>query len=257
MKMINDDVKRENRKALPKYLLILLGAAVFGGVLGFVTSFAEDLGAAETVTAGINAFLRSVGPWAIPVYSAVLLGAGFGLYCRAKRDFAAWDGDDEILMDGAEEKLNWTLLLSTLTLLLDFFFLAASTASLFPDGGRTALVMAGWFVLSVAAVTVQQQRVVDLTKRMNPEKRGSIYDVKFHKKWMDSCDEAERAQIGQASYQAYRTMNVACPLLWAILLCGNFVFGYGLLPTFVVVLLWGILQVSYILECIRMEKRKK
>ena len=33
--MENNDVKRDNRKALPKYLLILFVAAIFGGVLGF------------------------------------------------------------------------------------------------------------------------------------------------------------------------------------------------------------------------------
>lgn len=36
---MHDDVKRDNRKALPKFLLILLGSAVFGGVLGFLTGW--------------------------------------------------------------------------------------------------------------------------------------------------------------------------------------------------------------------------
>ena len=33
--MENNTVKKDNRKALPKYLLILFVAAIFGGVLGF------------------------------------------------------------------------------------------------------------------------------------------------------------------------------------------------------------------------------
>ncbi len=33
--MEQNEIKRDNRKALPKYLLILLVAAIFGGVLGF------------------------------------------------------------------------------------------------------------------------------------------------------------------------------------------------------------------------------
>ena len=37
--MENNAVKRDNRKALPKFFLILLGAAVFGGVAGFAAGW--------------------------------------------------------------------------------------------------------------------------------------------------------------------------------------------------------------------------
>ena len=37
--MENNTVKKDNRKALPKYLLILFVAAIFGGVLGFATGW--------------------------------------------------------------------------------------------------------------------------------------------------------------------------------------------------------------------------
>ena len=40
--MENNDVKRDNRKALPKYLLILFVAAIFGGVLGFAAGYGPD-----------------------------------------------------------------------------------------------------------------------------------------------------------------------------------------------------------------------
>lgn len=32
-----------------------------------------------------------------------------------------------------------------------------------------------------------QQKCVDTIKKMNPEKTASVYDVRFRKKWMDSC----------------------------------------------------------------------
>ena len=46
-------------------------------------------------------------------------------------------------------------------------------------------------------------------------------------------------------------------MLWVFLLVGDIVYGFGLVPVFVVMLLWGVLQVSYILECIRQSGRKK
>lgn len=57
----------------------------------------------------------------------------------------------------------------------------------------------GVFLLSCACVIFAQQKAVDLERRMNPEKHGSVYDAKFQKKWLDSCDESERRQIGEAS----------------------------------------------------------
>ena len=113
------------------------------------------------------------------------------------------------------------------------------------------------FILSVAAMTVAQQKVVDQVRRMNPEKQGSVYDVHFNKKWLASCDEAEQKQIGQAAYKAYHTVDVACPFLWMTMVLLNYAFDFGLLmPAFTVCLLWLLLNVTYSLEAIRLSRRK-
>ena len=91
---------------------------------------------------------------------------------------------------------------------------------------------------------------------MNPEKQVSAYDSKFQKKWYELCDEAERAQIGQASYRAFRAVNVFCPFLWLALLLLSYVFPIGLLPMASVLAVWAVLEVTYILECIRLSRRK-
>ena len=102
-----------------------------------------------------------------------------------------------------------------------------------------------------------QQKAVDLTRKMNPEKRGSVYDVHFKKKWFQSCDEAEQKQIGQAAYKAFNVVNTACPIAWMVLLLLSFAFNLSiLLPAFLVCLLWLLLTVTYCLECIRLGKRK-
>ena len=54
----------------------------------------------------------------------------------------------------------------------------------------------GAFLFILTGSTIFQQKLVDTTKRLNPEKHGSVYDTKFHEKWLASCDEAERAVIG-------------------------------------------------------------
>lgn len=251
---MNDNIKKENRKALPRFALILLGSAVLGGVLGFCAGWMGSSSVSEFVVEMADYLLSGVILWLVPAVCLALLLAAVWQYRRAKALFAAWDGDAEEPIDQAESCLNWVLLFAAVALVLDFFLLSASSYSQSPFG---ALIGVGVFLLIAAAIMVIQQKTVDLTRRINPEKRGSVYDLKFQKKWMDSCDEAEKKQIGQASYRAFRVTGHACIVLWVVLLILDFTFGIGVLPAFAVLLLWGILQVSYILECIRLSKREK
>ena len=252
--MENNDVKRDNRKALPKYLLILFVAAIFGGVLGFAAGWMGHDSLSEAVAAAVSGFLALTAPWAIPITSAVSLTVILWMYRGAKGLFTGWDGEDDAVMDRAEEKLNWALLLATAQMILDMFFFAAAESGASPLGGIVGVL---FFIVSAFALVFAQQKVVDLTRRMNPEKQGSVYDTKFKKKWFESCDEAEQKQIGQAAYKAFNVVNTACPILWAALLMLSYAFNFSLLmPTFIVCLIWLLLQVSYCLEAIRLGKRK-
>ena len=146
-------------------------------------------------------------------------------------------------------------LLDSLTVIVSFFFFNAGTEKL-PQGsdGNTVLLLVVFLVVIALAILLQQ-KTVDLTKKMNPEKRGSVYDMKFQERWWESCDEAERRQIGQASYKAYVTVSRFCPYCWGVLLLGNMVFHYGILPSAVVLMIWAVLSVSYTREAIRLGRR--
>ena len=184
--------------------------------------------------------------------SVALLGAAFVLYRRSAAQYAAWDADDEEdeTMDAIERQLSYALLFTSLAMLAGMFFLAASFLC------ENPLVNAGLFCVSLAAMTLLQQKIVDLTRRMNPEKKGSIYDLKFRKHWLDSCDEAERAQIGQAAYSAFTAGNIACGVVWAVLVMLNIFADTGLLAVAAVLAVWGVLQVSYTITCIRLSRRR-
>ena len=252
--MENNDVKRDNRKALPKYLLILFVAAIFGGVLGFAAGWMGHDSLSEAVAAAVSGFLALVAPWAIPITSAVSLAVILWMYRGAKGLFTGWDGEDETVMDRADEKLNWALLLTAAQLVLDMFFFAVAQSG----HNMTALWSVLFFIVSIFLLVFAQQKIVDLTRQMNPEKKGSVYDMNFRKKWIESCDEAEQKQIGQAAYKAFNVVSIACPILWAALLMLSYAFNFSLLmPTFIVCLIWLLQQVSYCLECIRLGRRKE
>ena len=139
-------------------------------------------------------------------------------------------------------------------LLLNLFFLAAFCAY-YMDGEVSALTHVGVFLFSCGLVVFTQQKTLDLERRMNPEKHGSVYDTKFQKKWLDSCDESERRQIGEASYRAYMVTTRVCLGVWMALTVLGMVFEIGMLPVSVLLLVWGVMQVTYTLECIRLGKK--
>ena len=66
---------------------------------------------------------------------------------------------------------------------------------------------------------------------MNPEKTASVYDTKFQKKWMESCDEAEKIMIGKCAFKAYAATNTVCSILSIVLAICALVFGIGFLPS--------------------------
>ena len=101
---------------------------------------------------------------------------------------------------------------------------------------------------------VFQQKCVDTTKKMNPEKTASVYDAKFQKKWMDSCDEAEKIMIGKCAFKAYAATNMVCTILSIVLAICALVFGIGFLPSLAVCLIWIVNQSVYCREALKYSK---
>ena len=253
---MNEKQPSENRKALPKFALTMLGSLLVGGVVGFFTGMSRVFGLeAAGLAKGLNAVLSAATPWGIPVTSVLTLGPCLLLYRSAAKKFAAWDGGDEDeTSESIDAALSWVLLLSAVQLLIDLFFLSAFCVY-YLDADLSALALVGMFLLSCGLVVFAQQKAVDLERKMNPEKHGSVYDTKFQKKWLDSCDESERRQIGQACYRAYMVTSRFCLGLWLVLVILSMVFKISIVPTFILLLVWGVMQVTYALESIRISKR--
>lgn len=246
--------KSENRKALPRFIAIIIAALLAGVGLGVGLVKAEEMDLPRVITEAVNGVMTAVAPWGIPVSTAAVMGTALWKYRAAKRKLRGWDGEDEDTADAAEQDLNWALAFTSLQTILSLFFFAVATVYIrdYP----WLMASAGLFLLALFLIVVMQQKTVDLVKRINPEKRGSVYDTKFQKKWFESCDEAEQRQIGQAAYAAYTAASRACMTLWVVLVCLGLVFDIGLLPAFSVLAVMGVLHMRYFMACFQMSARK-
>lgn len=255
---MNKKPTSENRKALPKFALTTLGSLLAGGALGFVIGLTKVFGLnVSALAAALSTALEAATPWGIPVTSVLTLGTCFFLYRFAAKKFAAWDGrDEDETSESIDAALSWVLLLSALQLLFNLFFLSAFCIY-WMEKSIGALAVVGVFLLSCGFVMFTQQKTIDLERKMNPEKHGSVYDSKFQKKWLESCDESERRQIGEASRRAYMVTSRLCLGLWLALIILSMMLKISVLPTVVLLVVWGTMQVTYTLECIRLGKHSE
>ena len=161
------------------------------------------------------------------------------LYRGAKKRIGSWDGEDEALYGTIDRRLSAAIWASNAILILTYFLLAASYSYGFAIFESTKMLVL--FFIAVAALfavvietVIIGQKCVDATKMLNPEKKGSFYDIKFQKKWIDSCDEAEKLLIGRCAFKAYAATNKACALLAGALAICALLFNTGFLPSLAV-----------------------
>ena len=115
------------------------------------------------------------------------------------------------------------------------------------------IAIAAFFAVMVEAVIIQQ-KCIDTAKQTNPEKKASVYDMRFQKKWMEDCDEAEKIMIGKCAYKAYTATNTVCTALAIVLAICALVFEIGFLPSFAVCLVWIVNLSVYCKEAMRYTK---
>lgn len=261
--MKNDEIKQANRKVLPKFLLFAVICAIIGGVIGYFSGYGSAKGDTDKL-AGImkeaGAFFGThIASWLTVATAVVVPAICMPVYGSAKKLLGAWDGEDENISDKIDRKLSVVIWITSSTLIFSYFLIAASFSdglSIFDDKNKTVVFFIGvaaFLIIMIEAIIIQQ-KCIDLVKQVNPEKKASVYDMKFQKKWVDSCDEAEKIMIGKCAYKAYSATNIVCMVLSIILALCALVFGIGFLPSFTVCLVWIVNISAYFKEAMRYSK---
>ena len=102
-----------------------------------------------------------------------------------------------------------------------------------------------------------QGNPIEAVKKLYPEKKGNVLDTKFVKDWFNSCDEAERQKIGEASYFAYRMMSMTALGLLIISILISSTLQLGPFPTLAIGVMMFVGTFSYLYKCRTLEKGKR
>ena len=261
--MKNDEIRSANRKALPKFLLFAVVCAIIGGVIGYCSGRGAATGGMNQLVDMLKdagAFFGThIAPWLMVALAVIVPAICVPTYRSARKLAAAWDGEEEDISDTIDRKLSAVIWLTSAALILSYFLIAASYSGGFATFDRKdstiifSIGVAAFSAIMIEAVIIQQ-KCVDTAKQTNPEKKASVYDMRFQKKWLEECDEAEKIMIGKCAFKAYSATNMACAVLAIMLAVCALVFDIGFLPSLMVCLVWIVNLSVYCKEAMRYSK---
>ena len=176
--------KKEDKKAVKKFILILVTAFIVGIGIGAGSAFVREVLGNATAKEAIVQVLQILAVYGGYVFTTVLLAACILLYKKSRREYASWDEEDEDVLQGIETKLSFGLWFSNLILFGSYFFFAVGVWAVELADAESAIQMdeAGFglsigvvflhMAYALAASCIVQQKLVNLTKEINPEKRA-------------------------------------------------------------------------------------
>lgn len=240
-----------------KFILIIVASGIVGGCASFLVGYLTD-GAGITL-GGIMEPLAVAVPVAFVVCNILAAVVALTQCHSAKKQVKAWDGEDESI-DRVERLLNYPIVLANGMMVLNFLLFSVSVEvsehTAFGDRYGVILfpVCLATFILGYVWIIVATSKAVRLEQQINPEKRGNVLDTKFQKQWMDSCDEAEKFKIYQASYSGYRAGSMACLVMWVVATFAQLWAGTGVFPVVCVCIIWMALIMGNMFACMKLEK---
>ncbi|MDE7222740.1 MAG: DUF3169 family protein, partial [Acetatifactor sp.] len=150
--------------------------------------------------------------------------------------------------------------LAGIVMIIDFLLFASGLFLGTRDGAtigmRDHIFFVCMTVLIVALVLfiLMQALILKYIMRINPEKRGNILALDFHKTWLASCDEAEQMILFRAGYKAHRTVNMVCVICYCVLLVLETILQVGLVPIVLVGIIWLTNAIAFARESRKLDK---
>lgn len=258
-----NEIKKEDKKAFKGFAIIVVISGIVGGIFGATSvSLKEILG--DSVPNLLGNIFNAIAPYASLVLSILLITVSTIVYNNSRKEFNIWketEEDDDVI-DKIEDKLSYIMLFTSVNMILGLFFFGMGGMLLPFDNENIGLVIikvicfiAGFLLCTVSSILIQM-KIVNFEKEINPLLKGSVYDVKFSEKWMDSCDEAIKLGIYKSAYKSYVAVSTTCAILWVFCVLGSQLWDFGVMPIVMVIIIWLVQTISYCIASIKYSKTK-
>lgn len=93
--MESNEIKKANRKAMPKFILIMVISAIVGGTMGFFSAKYGLDALAGSIKAIGEFFGMYLAPWVMLAIALIVPVVSVPLYKNTKKLLSTWDGEDE------------------------------------------------------------------------------------------------------------------------------------------------------------------
>lgn len=226
--------------------MVLIICGLIGGIMG--AGAVSNEFSVRNLGEQVNQLLASLGPWWFAP-GLLLLSASTWFYIRGRRLLPQAKEDDEVF-----PRVNLTLgramFLANLSTVFMFLAMALSYSASWGIGWSVLLL-----VVHLVRVMTMSARIVAATKQIFPEKQGNVFDFKFQQDWYESCDEAERQQTAQCSYQAFKVMTTIFLVMAVLALLATIDL---VAPTYSLLVgtLWLVQQFVYNYTALKLDKAR-
>lgn len=247
---------KSKKRIMCTFVLILLGSFILGACLSILMGTLTD---SDFINMGaLWNGLAVVTPFLFVGLHVICCAAALILVHSAKKEYRRWDGENEAEADDAERKLEWAIGLANVMTVVNFFLFGA----MLQVSGHTAFgerygvillpITLVVFILGYVWIIAVTNMSVKLTQKLNPEKQGNVFDTRFKKDWLGSCDEMEKQQTYECGYRAYQTGSTVCLGLWVVAMLFQLWSNTGLLPQVMIFVIWLSMTIRYQIAAMKM-----
>lgn len=251
-----EQIKKEDKKAIGPFLLLMIVSALFGAFAGYGMTHLKNSFEGENLVDAFHQTQLTLADYAaIPTFIVCVLLSicGFVFYAYCKSFYKKHNIEDEVNLEKLDSLLSINLFVVSLTYCISWVLFGTGfyCIAMRELNGLSIILCLGGFIISLVCTLILQQKIINFAKEIYPEKRGSVYDLHFQKKWMNSCDEAELYNAYKASYTSYQATNLCCIVMLVILTLLGMEFPIGILPLMCVCIIWAVQIISYTLASLK------